>query len=103
MYLDYEEYVLNGGTVEQSVFLLLEKLAEKKLNCWTFHRIVETTEDIRLAMTLIINALPDMQGDKVSGFSNDGVSISFEQMDESQELYRQICEILPSDLTYLGI
>lgn len=101
MYITFEEYTALGGTVELSAFPLLERLAEKKLNYWTFKRITEDTEiteDIKLAMALIINSLEQAQGDKVSSFSNDGISVSFVDEDDTQKLYQQVLEILPHEL-----
>lgn len=103
MHLTFEEYQANGGKVEQSAFPLLERLAEKKLDCWTQNRIAESSEDIKLAMTLIVDTIDHVQGDKVASFSNDGVSVTFEQTDEMRNLYRQIVEILPCELTHLGV
>lgn len=103
MYLTFEEYQANGGTVTLAAYPLLERLAEKKLDHWTFNRIAENSDDIKLAMTLIVNALDGMQGDKVASFSNNGISVNFENTDDIQVLYRQIVEILPYNLVYLGV
>lgn len=127
-YIDYEEYFTNGGTAQENAFPTLERLAEKKLDYWTQNRVKEimanlpaeppdelpeeTTEgaqdetisDIKLAMTLIINALEKAQGgDKVSSFSNDGVSVSFEKTDDTANLYQQVIEVLPKSLTHLWV
>lgn len=102
MYLTFEEYQANGGTVTLAAYPLLERLAEKKLDHWTQNRITESTEDIKLAMTLIVNTLEGTQGDKVASFSNNGISVNFENTNDMQVLYRQIVEILPYELVYLG-
>ncbi|MEG1870235.1 MAG: hypothetical protein RR205_05235 [Oscillospiraceae bacterium] len=103
-YITYDEYFALGGKAEPSAFPILERLAEKKLDYLTQNRIVETTEDIKLAMVLIINLLNEMEnGDKVSSFSNDGINVSFEKTDDLQNLHSRLVEILPQELTYLGV
>lgn len=105
MYITYDEYKALGGIVEESDFLLMERLAEKKLDYWTpnaFHPL-DVSDDVMLSMTIIINGLQKMQGDKVSSFSNDGISVSFIDESETLLIYQQILEIMPSHDTYLGV
>lgn len=104
MYITYDEYIANGGTADQSSFANLETLAEFKLNYWTLDRITETDDKIKWCMTLLINALAEVQNEEsdVSSFSNDGVSVTLADAKTSeqkiQDVYRQVVEILPIEL-----
>lgn len=108
-YITYEEYTANGGTVDASSFPRLSRLAEKCLNYWTQDRITESNEDIKLCMTLIIDALHAEQSGEmdVTSFSNDGVSVSFADAQTKeqkwQNVYDQIVEILPVELVSLCV
>lgn len=107
-YLTYQQYVSIGGTAELSAFPLLELRARAKLDYWTQGRIKDADCDIRLCMTLIINALDsaqkNAQGGIVSSFSNDGVSVNFATTTVKTEeeamasVYDQVVEILPVEL-----
>lgn len=104
MYLNYEEYSSLGGKAPESEFQRLELLAEKRLNYWTINRITEPDDDIRLCMTLIIDAeYADQSGEHdVRSFSNDGVSVSFADAQTKEQkwsnVYDRIVEILPVEL-----
>ena len=104
MYLTYEEYSSLGGKAPESDFQRLELLAEKRLNYWTMDRIAEPDDDIRLCMTLIIDAESAEQSGEhdVSSFSNDGVSVSFADAQTRDQkwasVYDRIVEILPVEL-----
>lgn len=112
-YLTYQQYVSQGGTAELSAFPLLERRARAKLDYWTQNRIKDVDCDIRLCMTLMINALDSVQqnsrGGPVSSFSNDGVSVSFDtQRIKTEEeamasVYDQVVEILPVELVSVVI
>lgn len=113
-YLTYEEYVSNGGTVEESAFPVLERRARARLDYWTQDRIEEADDDIRLCMTLIVDAMDSAQkssqgGGPVSSFSNDGVSVSFDNRAVKTEeeamasVYGQVVEILPVELVSVVI
>ena len=109
MYLTYEEYSSLGGKAPESDFSSLELLAEKLLNYWTMDRITEPDDDIRLCMTLIVNAeYSDQSGEHdVSSFSNDGVSVSFADAQTKEQkwsdVYDRIVEILPVELVNVCI
>lgn len=109
MYITYDEYIEMGGTAEQSSFSQLELLARKKLDYWTQNRITDPDEDVKLCMTIIINAIYDIEsGDQdVSSFSNDGVSVTLADAKTSeqkmQDAYRQVVEILPVDIVSVVI
>lgn len=109
MYLTLEEYKTLGGKADETTFPLLERRAEKRLDYWTQGRITDVSDDIKLCMTLIVDALAEMESDerKVSSFSNDGVSVTLcapstdgEQMGN---VYNQVIEILPMELVSLVI
>lgn len=108
-YITYEEYTANGGTADSSAFPHLARLAEKRLNHWTQDRITESNEDIKLCMTIIIDAMHAEQSGEmdVSSFSNDGVSVSFADAQTKeqkwQNAYDQIVEILPVELVSLCV
>ena len=104
MYLTYEEYRSLGGKAPESDFPRLELLARKRLDYWTQNRITEPYDDIRLCMTLIIDAeYAEQSGEHdVSSFSNDGVSVSFADAQTKEQkwagVYDRIVEILPVEL-----
>lgn len=104
MYLTFEEYRDLNGKAPESQFARLEHLAEKRLNYWTMDRITEPDNDVRLCMTLIVDAeYSDQSGEHdVSSFSNDGVSVSFADAQTKDQkwssVYDRIVEILPVDL-----
>lgn len=112
-YLTYQQYVSLGGTAEMSAFPLLERRARAKLDYWTMNRITDVDGDIQLCMTLIVNALDNVQkssqGGAVGSFSNDGVSVSYvtPQIKTEEEamasVYDQIVEILPVELVSVVI
>ena len=104
MYLTFEEYSALNGKAPESQFTRLELLARKRLDYWTQNRITEPNDDIRLCMTLIIDAeYADKSGEHdVSSFSNDGVSVSFADAQTKEQkwasVYDRIVEILPVEL-----
>lgn len=104
MYLTYEEYSSLGGKAPESDFTRLELLARKRLDYWTMDRITEPDDDIRLCMTLIVDAEYGEQSGEhdVSSFSNDGVSVSFADAQTREQkwsdVYDRIVEILPVEL-----
>lgn len=109
MYLTYEEYSSLGGKAPESDFPRLELLSEKRLNYWTQNRIAEPDDDIRLCMTLIVDAeYADQSGEQdVRSFSNDGVSVSFADAQTKEQkwssVYDRIVEILPVELVSICV
>lgn len=109
MYLTYEEYSALNGKAPESEFTRLEHLAEKRMNYWTMDRITEPDDDIRLCMTLIVDAeYADQSGEQdVSSFSNDGVSISFADAQTKaqkwMDVYDRIVGILPVELVSICV
>lgn len=109
MYLTYSEYSAMGGKAPESDFPRLELLAEKRLDYWTQNRITDPSEDVKLCMTLIVNAeYADESGEHdVSSFSNDGVSVSFADAQTEEQkwssVYDRVVEILPVELISLCV
>lgn len=110
-YLTFNQYQANGGKAELSAFPRLERLARKKLDYWTQNRIKEAGCDVQLCMTLIVDALAEVQENQAgtaSSFSNDGVSVSFSKPVRAEaeimaSVYDQIVEILPIELVSVVI
>ena len=108
-YLTYEEYSALGGAAPEADFPRLELLSRKRLDYWTQNRITEPDDDIRLCMTLIVDAeYADQSGEHdVSSFSNDGVSVSFADAQTKEQkwanVYDRIVEILPVELVSLCV
>lgn len=108
-YITYEQYKSLGGTVDTTAFPRLELLAKKKLDYWTQNRITDANDDIRLCMTIIIDALGKIyRGEKdVASVSNDGVSVTYASAQTEEQMigcvYDQIVEILPVELVSLEV
>ncbi len=108
-YLTYQQYLSHGGTAELSAFPLLERRARAKLDYWTQGRIKEADCDIRLCMTLVINSLDAVERNQqaISSYSNDGVSVSYQNAKTDEEImrsvYGQVVEILPVELVSVVI
>lgn len=104
MYLTYEEYKELGGTAEQPSFTSLELQARYKLDYWTFNRITEPDEGVKLCMRLIIDILDEIQSNIIdaSSFSNDGVSVTLANAktddQKMNDVYSRVVEILPVEL-----
>lgn len=104
MYLTYEEYKELGGTAEQPSFTQLELQARYKLDYWTFNRITEPDERVKLCMRLIIDVLDEIQSNIIdaSSFSNDGVSVTLANAktddQKMNDVYSRAVEILPVEL-----
>lgn len=110
-YLTFNQYQANGGKAELSAFPRLERLARKKLDYWTQNRIKEADCDVQLCMTLIVDALAEVQENQAgtaSSFSNDGVSVSLSKPVRAEaeimaSVYDQVVEILPIELVSVVI
>lgn len=105
MYLTYEEYTEYGGTLDESAFQDLEYDAESEINWYTFNRLkkeewgdVLDSEDLKRCMYQLIR-IKQMEQELlaasnggvgfgtgwkkeagVTGYSNDGVSTTFNTM-----------------------
>lgn len=106
MYIDFTYYKANGGTIaDEAAFTLSEKRARYKLDYYTQNRITEPIEEcVKDCMVELVNVVFEQsQGEKVSSFSNDGISVSLVDTNEEQNLYDLILQMLPRELTYLGV
>lgn len=102
-YLTFSEYSEYGGTVSESVFPLLEKKARRKLDYFTQDRLKTATtiiDEVKEVMTEFINQLSSASdGEKVSSFSHDGISVSFDNTSSlDNDLYDLAVEYLPIEL-----
>lgn len=105
MYLTYEQYAELGGSASEADFPALERRARYKLDYWTLDRLKayesvpeQWAEAVAMAMTDIIDTLPNLGGERVTSFSNGVNSFGFADMSEEDELYFRVVEILPIDL-----
>lgn len=101
-YLTFEEYTNLGGTVSESAFPNLEIKSRHKLDYFTQDRLKVATsiiDEVKEVMTEFINRLSNMDGEKVSSFSHDGISVSFDNTTtDEEELYNIAVEYLPIEL-----
>lgn len=102
-YLTFEEYQAYGGKAEQSAFPRLERKARKKLDSFTQDRLVNATvipDTVKECMTEFVDLMTDMEGEKVSSFSNGSVSVSFQQDDKTddEKMWNIAVEYLPIEL-----
>lgn len=104
MYIDYPTYQENGGIADQSAFPSLESRAEMLLNEWCQNRLGGNPdlESVKLALTMIIDYIHNGNGQRLTSFSNGVNSFGFAD-DSDDDLYQQVCRILPSELIYLGV
>lgn len=104
MYLTHEEYVKLGGELDNSTFMSLQPLATAKLDYWTFNRITQPDERVKLCMKLITDTLYEIKTEKnkVLSVSNDGISMSYAKPEtkdrRESDLYLSIIQILPISL-----
>lgn len=79
MWLTFDEYTAFGGKASESEFIGLELKARKRIDYRTLERIKEPDGDIkRLVFELIgMQQKFDERDSSVSGYGNDGVSVSY--------------------------
>ena len=82
MYLTYDEYRTYGGGLDNTAFFVHAYEAEMKVNAATHGRIKIATEPIKrcIARLTDIMAQADISTDKVTSWSNDGVSQSIKDV-----------------------
>ena len=104
MYLTFEEYKTRGGSLDEAAFTRKETKARRLLDYWTFDRLKgglgdneQVVKDLMFEMVEMIN-----DGQQVTSFSNDGVSVSFSDKTEEQEMYDLAVAWLPAELVYIG-
>lgn len=105
MYLTHEEYVKMGGELDRAAFDRREYKAEKLLDYWTFDRLKSGLGDnedvVKHLMFEMVEAISD--GQQVTSFSNDGVSVSFSDKSEEEQMYYLAVAWLPADLVCIGV
>ena len=111
-YLEYQEYRLLGGTLDQTPFNLLEFEARRKIDGKTQRRlkgIDEIPQEVKMCMFALINSmstydstLSDAGNKNVASESIDGYSISYVTGSQIQEvLNSKIKELDDIITTYL--
>lgn len=89
-YLTYNEYVILGGSLDQSPFNLLEYNARKKIDERTFGRLIGINpipEEVKLCVYNLINTIDsysiNTENKGISSESTDGYSISYKTPDKA--------------------
>lgn len=79
MLLSYEDYIKYGGKMEEAAFSVYGYEAEQEVNAQTAGRIKVSNERIGRCIARVADLLQsaDVTQDKVSSWSNDGVSESY--------------------------
>lgn len=105
MYLTYQEYKTRGGSLDEAAFNRKEKKAEHLLNYWTFDRLKSGLGDNeQVVKDLVYEMVETMSdGQQVTSFSNDGVSVTLSDKTEEQQLYDMAVAWLPAELVYIGV
>ena len=105
MYLTYQEYKTHGGSLDEAAFNRKEKKVEYLLNYWTFDRLKSGLGDNeQVVKDLVYEMVETMSdGQQVTSFSNDGVSVSLSDKTEEQQMYDLAVAWLPSELVYIGV
>ena len=95
MLLPYDQYQTYGGKLEESAFMVYFYDARKKVDSFTFGRIKALTEPIGRLLTRLTDILAanDISKEKVSSWSNDGVSESYSQV-SSQDVEKQMNQLI---------
>lgn len=112
MWLTYEEFVRFGGSVSSvsaSEFDLLEMKVRKRIDYRTLERIEAPTEDIKKLMVELIGLQKEFDGinSAVSGYGNDGVSVSYVSPDMARKEFEakanEFIDSVVGDLAYRGL
>ncbi len=109
MYLTFDEYTAYGGTATEEEFPVLEMKARKCLDYRTLNRIKTPDNDIKLLMVELIGLQKefDCQSNGISGYGNDGVSISYVSPDVARKEFEAKADTLivsvVGDLAYRGL
>ncbi len=108
MYLTYKEYVSFGGTASESEFNGLEFKARKLVDHRTFERTKTPSEDIKHLVFELIKAQQefDKHDSSLSGYGNDGVSVSFVSPEAAKKAFDakvdELINTYAGDLAYRG-
>lgn len=109
MWLSYEEYTSHGGTASREEFPVLEMKARKRIDYRTLNRIKTPDDDIKLLMVELIGLQQEFDGQNggVSGYGNDGVSVSYVSPDVARKEFEARADTLidsvVGDLAYRGL
>lgn len=115
MYITYDEYKEYGGGLESTAFNIYAYEAKVKIDAATYGRITHTTEPIKRCVARLTDILAkaDISVDKVTSWSNDGVSQSIKDVsaaDYNEKINGIIREYLANEvdeeghpLLYLGV
>ena len=109
MWLTYEEYFIHGGTASREEFPVLEMKARKLIDYRTLNRIQTPDEDIKLLMVELIKLQKEFDSleSGVSGYGNDGVSVSYVSPDVARKEFEAKTDALivsvVGDLAYRGL
>lgn len=105
MYLTFDEYIIKGGQLDEAAFTLKEKKAEYLLDYWTFDRLKSGLGDNeQIVKDLVYEMVETMSdGQQVTSFSNDGVSVTLSDKPEEQQLYDMAVAWLPAELVHIGV
>ena len=105
MYLTFDEYIIKGGQLDEAAFTRKEKKAEYLLDYWTFDRLKSGLGDneqvVKDLMYEMVETMSD--GQQVTSFSNDGVSVTLSDKTEEQQLYDMAVAWLPAELVHIGV
>ena len=82
MYLTYDEYKEYGGELESTAFGLYSYEAKMKIDALAHGRAYKPTEAIKRCIVRLTDILAraDIKADKVTSWSNDGVSQSIKDV-----------------------
>lgn len=113
MYLSYDEYIQQGGTLDSAAFSRLEYKAERFIDKRTLGRLKNeetVSEAVKRLVCELVTMLYDAEqrsSETVSSYSNDGVSVSYMKPPSEAELASKIdgiiVDYLTGELTYGGV
>lgn len=95
MLLPFEQYQKYGGKLEEAAYDIYGYEAERKVSAFTFGRVKKLTEPVGRLLARLADILSehDIAKNKVSSWSNDGVSESYQQV-TPQDIDKQITDLI---------
>ena len=106
-YLEFDEYRLLGGTLDETPFSILELQAQKEIDKYTFGRLKELPEQIKEVKVCIyrliemFNNYNSIDNTNVASENIDGYSVSYISKTEALEKTKRY-EIMNIIKTYLA-
>ena len=99
MYLNYEEYKSYGGGLDEAAFCIYGYEAEQRIKAETHGRIAEASEPVKRCVARLVDIMKqaDVSAEKVTSWSNDGVSQNIKDV-SSEDYQKKISEIIRSYL-----